>query len=436
MEIKFIESEQVFFSKMNRYSFKLSDKKWQLDKENYVYPHKVVDRMPTIMKLSYLKTLAYYASEYSSFYIKSINELFYKWFGAMTIDTIDDKAIYQLNVHLGSARNYKLNIIKSFITKWKKMNYPGVETTALRMLEKIKVIPNQTGEAVKRRDPNKGPLTETEFNNILNAVSECYREKKIQRFLYCYILLLAITGRRPLQLISLKSKDLIKNEGGYFLNVPKVKQRKSFRKEFNTVMIEKGLHDSLSMLINENQAFVEDKFSVGINNYRGELPIFMDLDKIMETKGIEGFLSDVTTDFFHMKNSVMSKLLKRFPSKFDVRSERTNSYIELNARRFRYTLGSRLANEGASIEVIAKALDHKSAKSSMIYIKNNPDNVHDIDKRLSAFFNPLSNILMGVKIEENKNFFIKYVLDSFLLSDNTKEELKCLTCKSFNPWRA
>ncbi|MCJ8439184.1 tyrosine-type recombinase/integrase [Escherichia coli] len=436
MEIKCIESEQIFFAKMNRYSFKLSDKKWQLDKENCVYPHKVVDRMPTKMKLSYLKTLAYYASEYSSFYIQNINTLFYKWFGAITIDTIDDKAIYQLNVYLGSERNYKLNLIKAFIIKWKNLNYPGVEATAIRMLEKIKIIPNQTGDAVKRRDPNKGPLTETEFNKIINAVGKFYHEKKIQCFLYCYILLLAITGRRPLQLISLKAKDLIKNERGCFLNVPKVKQRKCFRKEFNMVMIEPFLYDSLSMLINQNQAFVEDKFSVGISNYRGELPIFMNLDKITETKRIEDFLYDLTTDFFHMKNSVMSKLLKHFPSKFDVRSERTNSYIELNARRFRYTLGSRLANEGASIEVIAKALDHKSVNSSMIYIKNNPDNVYDIDKRLSAFFNPLSNILMGIEIEENKKFFIKYVSDAFFLLEDTKEDLKCLTCKKFNPWRA
>lgn len=73
------------------------------------------------------------------------------------------------------------------------------------------------------------------------------------------------------------------------LNVPKVKQRKCFRKEFNMVMIEPFLYDSLSMLINQNQAFVEDKFSVGINNYRGELPIFMNLDKITETKRIEDF---------------------------------------------------------------------------------------------------------------------------------------------------
>ncbi|WP_250221537.1 hypothetical protein, partial [Escherichia coli] len=40
-------------------------------------------------------------------------------------------------------------------------------------------------------------------------------------------------------------------------------------------------------------------------------------------------------------------------------------------------------------------------------------------KRLSAFFNPLSNILMGIEIEENKNFFIKCVSDAFFLLEDT-----------------
>ena len=52
MENKCVESEQIFFAKMNRYSFKLSDKKWQLDKENCVYPHKVVDRMVSAVEMN------------------------------------------------------------------------------------------------------------------------------------------------------------------------------------------------------------------------------------------------------------------------------------------------------------------------------------------------------------------------------------------------
>lgn len=68
----------------------------------------------------------------------------------MTIDTIDDKAIYQLNVYLGSERNYKLNLIKAFIIKWKNLNYHRVEATAIRMLEKIKSF--QTKQEMQLKD--------------------------------------------------------------------------------------------------------------------------------------------------------------------------------------------------------------------------------------------------------------------------------------------
>ncbi|WP_349856176.1 tyrosine-type recombinase/integrase [Pectobacterium aroidearum] len=436
MKIKFIENEEVFLAKRFGYSFKLSDRKWQLDKEICVCPHKVVERMPELMRLGYLKTLAYYASEYSPGYIKNINSLFHKWFEIVSINTIDDKAVYQFDFYLGPDKNYKLNTIKSFIIKWKKFKYPGVETTALRVMETIKITPNQTGEAVKRRDPNRGPLTETELNTILVSVSKLYQEKKIDSYLYCYIMLLVKTGRRPLQLTSLKAKDLIQKEEGYFLNIPRVKQGKDFRKEFNMIMIDSVLYENLLILINENQAFAEDKFGVDISHLKKELPIFMDFEKMVEIKTIASFSSYLTMDYLHMKNSFISRKLKRFPVEFNVLSERTNCYLELNARRFRYTLGSRMANEGASIEVIAKALDHKSINSSGIYIKNSPDNVPDIDNRLHSFFAPLAKIFMGEESVESKKSFINYILSSYGLTDDKNDGIKCLTCKNFNPWSA
>ncbi len=434
VEIKCIENEDIFLSKMSGYSFKISDRKWQLNKDLCVYPYKVAERMPELMKMSYLKTLAYYASEYSPSHIKKINSLFNKWFRVMTIKTIDDKAVCQFNVHLGYAKNYKLNTIKAFITKWKKFNYPGVETSALRVMEKIKITPSQTGEAVKRRDPNKGPLTETELSTMLRRVGDIYREKKIDGYLYCYIILLVTTGRRPLQLTSLKAKDLIENEEGYFLNIPKVKQQKNFRQEFNMKMIDNSLFENLLMLINENQTFVEAQLGVGVSQLRDELPIFIDIKKMTKIRDVEIFSYYLKTDFLHMKNSFISNKLKKIPVKFNIISERTERYLELNARRFRYTLGSRLANEGASIEVIAKALDHKSVNSSGIYIKNSPDNVHDIDNRLNSFFDPLAKIFMGEEIAENKGSFINYILNSYGLIDDKNDGIKCLTCKKLIPW--
>ncbi len=96
-----------------------------------------------------------------------------------------------------------------------KSQLPRVDATAIRMLEKIKIIPNQTGDAVKRRDPNKGPLTETEFNNIINAVGKFYHEKKIQ----CFCIVISFAGNNRKKAITIdisKAKDLIKNERGCF----------------------------------------------------------------------------------------------------------------------------------------------------------------------------------------------------------------------------
>ncbi|MBS6366655.1 MAG: hypothetical protein KH420_04835, partial [Clostridiales bacterium] len=95
--------------------------------------------------------------------------------------------------------------------------------------------------------------------------------------------------------------DLIKNEKGYFLNVPKVKQRKSFRNEFNMVMIEKFLYDSLSMLINENQVFVEDKFIAALPATVKRIAV-MDRTKEPGSAG-EPLLQDVQTALFNAEKT-------------------------------------------------------------------------------------------------------------------------------------
>lgn len=142
----------------------------------------------------------------------------------------------------------------------------------------------------------------------------------------------------------------------------------------------------------------------------------------------------MATDFLHMKNSFISKELDKITTKFNIQSSRTHNPIRLNARRFRYTLGSRLAKEGASVEVIAKALDHKSINSSGIYVKNSPDNVHYIDMKLHSFFEPLSKIFQDSDSTQNKKLFTEYVLNSFGFTDCKHEKIECLTCKNFRAW--
>ena len=429
-----LRKENLFFATMQGYSFKLSDIKWQLDKETCIFPHKIADKMPESMRIGYLTTLAYFAAEYSAGYTKNINQIFSQWLGMIDLKTIDANAVYQFNVSLGPEKNYNLNSIKKFLTKWKKLGYVGVETSALTMLGKIKIKTNLTGEAVKRRDPNSGPLTEQELKIILESIRKLLKENKIYLFIYCYIILLATTGRRPLQLTSLKAKDLIRTGEGWFLNIPKVKQRKDFRSEFSLVSIHDYLYEKLRTLIDINQKYIEDNINQSVGHIKNELPIFMDDKKSISIQSGQSLDTIMATDFLHMRNSFISKKLSALTTKFNIGLSRNNEHMRLNARRFRYTLGSRLAKEGASVEVIAKALDHKSINSSGIYVKNSPDNVHDIDMKLHSFFEPLSKIFLGGDSTQNKKLFTEYVLNSFGFTDCKHEHIECFTCKNFTAW--
>ncbi|WP_058973076.1 site-specific integrase [Type-D symbiont of Plautia stali] len=434
METCNLRKENLVFAKMQGYSFMLSDIKWKLDKETCIFPYKIADKLPESMRIGYLTTLAYFSAEYSAGYTKNINQIFSQWLGMIDRKTIDANAVYQFNVSLGPEKNYKLNSIKQFLTKWKKLGYVGVETSALTMLEKINIKTNLTGEAVKRRDPNSGPLTGEELEFILESISNLLKEDKVPMYLYCYVILLATTGRRPLQLTSLKAKDLIRTGEGCFLNIPKVKQRKDFRSEFSMVGIDDCLYEKLTTLVDMNQKYIEDSINQSIGHIKNELPIFMDSKKSLSIQSGQSLNTIIATDFLHMKNSFISIELDKISTKFNIKSSRTHNPIKLNARRFRYTLGSRLAKEGASVDVIAKALDHKSINSSGIYVKNSPDNVHDIDMKLHSFFEPLSNIFQGSDSTQNKKLFTEYVLNSFGFIYCKHEHVECFTCKNFRAW--
>ncbi|MEI2605277.1 site-specific integrase [Erwinia aphidicola] len=434
MKTNTLKKENVFFAMMEGYSFKISDIKWQLDKENCIFPHKIADKMPEPMRVGYLTTLAYFSSEYSAGYTKNINYIFSKWLGTTDFKTIDANAVFQFNISLGPEKNYKLNSVKKFLTKWKKLGYVGVENSALKALEKISIKSNLTGEAVKRRDPNSGPLTDEELKLIFESISKLLNEDKIHLFMYCYIILLASTGRRPLQLTSLKAKDLTRTDKECFLYIPKVKQRKEFRSEFSIVRIDDSLYEKLRTLIDLNRKFIEDRVNGNIGHLRNELPIFMDAKKSELINPDQNLDTIMATDFLHIKNTFISKKLKNLITKFNIRSSSNNDHIRFNARRFRYTLGTRLAKEGASVEVIAKALDHKSINSSGIYIKNSSDNVHSIDISLNSFFEPLSKIFLGEDSTINKKTFKEYVLGSFGLTESKNEKIECFTCKNFKAW--
>jgi hypothetical protein len=112
------------------------------------------------------------------------------------------------------------------------------------MLEKITIKPNLTGEAVKRRDPNSGPLTEEELKIILESIRKLLKEDKIPLFI---LLRYSISNNRKEAITAnfVESERSHQNGRGLFSNIPKVKQRKNFRSEFSMMRIDDSLYENL-----------------------------------------------------------------------------------------------------------------------------------------------------------------------------------------------
>lgn len=428
--------EECCKSKMNGYFFKVSDKKWQLDKSICVFPVEVVKNLSPDFQFGYINTLAYFAKNFSAGYVKTVNVVFSKFFSTGKFEVIDDESVLRFKARLNEKEIYCLCYMKSFLQKWLSFNYPGVHSSSVEIFNKIRIERGRVGEAIKRRDPNHGPFTEEELNMIVVRTNQLLTDKKIDLALFCFLQLLIHTGRRPLQLTSLKNIDLKKNEHVAVIKIPRVKQKLSFRESFSENIIGDKLYDLLVTLKKQTVEILKVKFETVLDNSIIEmLPIFIDQKTVDSCKSISELKSNLESDFLHAKNGHLKDQINVMAKENHLVSERTGTVINLNPRRFRYTLGTNLAKNGASISVIAKALDHSTISSAGIYIKNTADNVENIDAHMNRFLEPLSKVFMGLEIESNSKRFINSMRDAFGIKDEVPNEIKCFSCKQFNPWR-
>ena len=68
----------------------------------------------------------------------------------------------------------------------------------------------------------------------------------------------------------------------------------------------------------------------------------------------------------------ISNRLKEILGSMEVVSERTGRLLKINAQRFRYTLGTRMAMEGHPPAVLAEILDHTDTQNIDVYVANHP----------------------------------------------------------------
>lgn len=433
------------------WAFSKSERTWRLNK-NTIIDLEWIDDLIEELKDSFLNTLHYYAVNSSASHTQNMMRRA-KAFFLFSNGRLDTKSLLAFRAKLSSSTEHHLGALRGFLVAWYRQGHPGINEEFIRTLQGWVLKGNEVGRAVLQMDSQNGPLTDIEMQAVLDGVITCYSKHRLRLETVALILTLLYTGRRSIQIVSLKIKDLraTKNNGttGYEINFPRAKQRHAlWRSTFNTYAIDEDLWLILKLQVAETvdrlQSLVDFQFSDALIR---ELPLFPDFVDVSSCTTERELSELLKFDYLHAPATICNGALTRFSEEHRVFSERTGQPLNLSSRRFRYTLGTNLAHQGYGIAIVAEALDHSTMQSTSCYIKSLSDIVGRIDKAVAQRLAPLAQAFQGVLVTSEREAVRGGDPNSRITNGRVNvgtcgsygfcgalAPLACYTCTHFQPW--
>jgi hypothetical protein len=236
--------------------------------------------------------------------------------------------------------------------------------------------------------------------------------------------------------------DLTVNNGSFLLNLPQGKTREVHsRASFRTF----DLSPQSGRLVMD---YIETLKCQGHGN---DAPMFPEA-VVMKLGPKEQRRSEKDLFFGHCVRSALSTVFSRALGAIAPPSERLQfEPIPVSTRRFRYTFGTRLAEEGASKAVIADRLGHVDLQNVEVYFEASPKIVENIDKAMDAQLAPLAHAFRGRLVEDEEHSTHKGAPGSRIIDFRVSKApvgscggkgqgcafnkpIACYTCFKFEPW--
>ncbi|MBB3965805.1 MULTISPECIES: site-specific integrase [Rhizobium] len=356
------------------------------------------------------------------------------------VEMISLRDVLRYGASLKAKELYKLRRLKEHLLLWVDLGIGGLDDDLLIRLPDLETKHHEVGAAVRTLDPETGPLTDMEYENLLSAIRNAFTEGKLTTSNYTLLMLAITLGARPLQLAMLKCGDFTvsarqDNSKIFILQVTRIKQGKGIRPR--TIFRPRELAPALGTLI-QQQCDEAREWAVAHDVAPEVAPIFLsDRSSInMGDIGLRG----------HHSGKSMAEKLRRLLKDLAVTSHRTGRKLHLFQSRIRRTLGTRAAAEGHSASVIADLLDHSWIDSSLIYVETRPAMMERIDKALALQLAPVAQAFAGTLVmrqDTDRGRIIHTATRSQLESVGTcgkhdycrlAAPLACYTCTFFNPW--
>lgn len=441
-------------SKMG-YKFDSNEDRWQLDGSITINLLRVRD-IDEATREGLRKALCRYAEELSGSTTESVFTYFNMYCDRTGERSVNVAGLSKWRESLTNETEYYLGSIKAFLLAWNEWGYAGVDNAVVEYLEEQTLKGVVKGKAVRKVCPYSGPLTQIEMAALLNWASNAFAVKAINLTQYSFFLTLAFTGRRAVQIRSLRSVDLKYREDAngrdYIVKFPRVKQPGvGFRKAFRSLSVNEDLYLILLNQAEASQSHVERVLGKKLPaSIQQQIPIFLAEDRIEGLRDIEHLVAclDEIPDYLHLPFSAAMRLLRVVAVKNTARSERTGEFINFTSRRFRYTKGTNLARRGISGVVLAMALDHTDTQNVDVYTANTEEMAEQINEIMTPFLAPLAQAFAGKLINSERDALRAKDPHSRVKNDNSRTIGNCGTyafcasgyracymCVSFQPWR-
>lgn len=443
------------------YEFNIYDDYWILD-INTTINVKTLRAIRKDILQDVLLTLASFSKNSSSFHAANMCKYVAKYLEITNEDHFSILGLLNYKNYYSSKKDeYKVAMLRVFLKKIYDLGYSAVDDQVYDLIDSWRLSGNEKGAAVLSLDPDEGPFSPFEFQAIVTRTNEYLAENKLSLYEAALIKVFCATGRRPIQISSLKVKDLYisskykLNTGEHpsVLNIPKAKLRGNslFRASFSEVGIRENLAEILYEHIEILKVQVTKLLKLELSELEfKELPVFYSLDKLTAIDwNQKDLLKILSSEIIHLPTSDLTFQLRNAVKKLGIRSRETGKPIHITAYRFRYTLGTNAARQKAGINVIAKLLDHSDTQNASCYVASVPELAEQIsvimDESLRKYADAFQGKIVKDEIEahlkvKNANRISCVEQDCNVGSCGTHHichdhaPIACYVCNKFMPW--
>jgi integrase len=439
------------------YEFDTEADMWVLSKEITINTSFITSFAPSIQN-DIRSTLCYFAEHKSAAHTANVYREI-KAYLSTGETTITEHGLLTFKSGFAKESEYRVAVLRVFLKMMNVLEFGALNDECIELLNGWRLSGNTKGKAVLSLDPEDGPFSDIEYEAILDGLDNAYAEDNINDEGYSIVQLFAATGRRPIQLASLKVGDLridtkILGTPTYILNIPKAKIKGGrFRAAFTDFAITEHIGQVLEKHI--KLAVIKAITIIGrpiSEDEKNLLPLFPDYDELSILKGSAS--QDVTDwlkiDRFHQIPKNIVSELKVIIDSLRITSERTKALLKTTGYRFRYTLGTRAARENAGILTIATLLDHADTQNAGVYVQNHPDHATTISTIMNGPLLKYANAFQGKIVKGELEAQEQFPGAERIHTEGERESIgscgtsafcrdhapvACYLCKKFKPWQ-